>query len=200
MNTYINPMEWVGEAHNAGVRWVIKNHTWDPKEAHEQALTKIEKLTGQYFGAVGFVSRDRRLLERHPDTKSMIEVLEKKGTLTTKGAQTVSKLFVTIQKKIPLRTLLAEIEQEEHAAVGNLAGHDLIFFQVLATIARHSAKLWAPVEQGGEGFPHGVSGVPSMEIDWKEVLFADAVAGLGGADLPGAVFASLGDWLWQSLR
>lgn len=156
MSTYSNPMEWVGEAHNAGVKWIISNFTLDPKMTREQAHTKIEKLATQYFDVVGFAMRDRFPLESNADAKSVIEVLEKKGAITAKGTQAVSKLLATIQREQPLKTLLTEIEQQEHAAAGNLLNDDLLFFQSLAAIGRHSAKLWSPVDQGGEGFPHSV--------------------------------------------
>jgi hypothetical protein len=191
-------MEWVGEAHNAGVRYVLRNVKIDPKKKPDQAA--IKKLATEYFGVFGITGRRTPFrFQRHPDTKAVVKSIQKKGIVTHLGAEAVSTLLATLQKKLPLPKLLAEIERQEHAVTGKLRGSDLLFFQGMAAVARHSAKLWAPVSEGGEDFGHvGTGATMKKPIDWHEVVHVDCAFAWLGIKI--AVAASVIDIIIQILE
>lgn len=145
-------MEWVGEAHNACVRHVIGKLRIDPKMTVEQVLPEIEELVSEYFGAAGNIAPKDTSIRSSPDSK------------------VVSELLATLGRQLPLSGMLAAIEQLEATAVSELSGNDLLFFQGMSAIARHSAMLWAPAGEGGEALGNAVM-KPNKYV---EVALADA--------------------------
>lgn len=192
-------MEWMGEAHNDGVRYVLGKLKIDRKKKVDQAT--IKKLATEYFGAVGITCKRAAFrFQRHPDTGEIVKLMQKKGIVTNEGAKVISALLTTIQKKLPLSKLLVEIERQEHTAASKLHDRELLFFQGIAAVARHSAKLWASVSEGGEDFGHvGTHGMAMKPINWGEVCYADVAGFLLGGPI-GAVGFSVLDIIVQLLE
>jgi hypothetical protein len=93
--------------------------------------------------------------------------------------------------------MLVEIDRIEKSGIRKLRGRELLFFAGLCSLARHSARLWAPVKEGGEGTGTGTG--QAKEIDWGEVFAADCIgfAASGGNPVVAIAF-SIADIIVQS--
>jgi len=120
-----------------------------------------------------------------------MESFKKTGIVTAAGIRAYTILLATMQEKLSLAMLLQEVERQELSAARELSGKDLLFFQGVAAIAQISAKLWAPVSEGGDGF----SPVLGKAIDWGEVAFIDYCYALLGPEM--SVAASVADVLMR---
>lgn len=166
---YSNPMEWVGEAHNAGVRYIGAKIKITPKTLPDQV--EIEKFANEYFGAVGIISQKNASFQKSPDTKVIIDSLVKKGIVTLAGAKEISTLLTGIEEAQSLKMILNKIEQHEQSAIGSLRDRELLFFQGMAAVARHSLKLWAPISEGGEDFGQSIIGASTAKkTNWRKVI------------------------------
>lgn len=181
---YVNPMEWVGEAHNAAVRHVLGQIKL--RKNREPDWERVEQLVVEYFDAVGLKGARTRRFRRPPDPEEVVESIVSKGKVTKAGARYVSALLTTFEKGLPLPRLLGEVERQERAAARALRGRDLLFFQALASIGRHSARLWAPVAEGGEDFGHTGTGVAG-KIDWGEAAGVDLICAAFSTPIGGAL-------------
>lgn len=131
------------------------------------------------------------------------------GAITDKGSQLLTEFFnILPDDEISLSILIPEIRAFEESisnsfsfppvisgptfpdpatrilvkpTVGQVTTNDLRVVYSVASIARHSAKLWAPKERGGDGI--------LKKIKWWKILLADVVGGVIGG-VPGAVGVS----------
>jgi hypothetical protein len=192
--TNTNSMEWVGMAHNAAIRHVFGQIELNSRNKPD--LATISKLVHNYFKAVGVVTIPKNtLINSKSDVVKAIKSV-RKHTETDEGALAISSLFDVFENKPILSQLLARIEEQEHAATSKLKGHDLLFFQGMASTARHSAILWAPIEEGGEDAAHNGTGDIQNTINWDEVAKWDLCGLMAGGPEAGAM-ASIADIVIQ---
>ncbi|WP_428353672.1 hypothetical protein [Methyloprofundus sp.] len=207
-----NPMEWVGRAHNDGVRFVLIGLDGVREPIVDNGLREIDilhsnilELTNDYFNVELTTTLDG--IELSPE--EAIAKLHGGGAITDRGKQILTEFFnILPDDEMSLPVLISRIRDFEESisnsytfppvvsgptfpdpttrilvkpTVGQLTTNDLRVFYSIASIARHSAKLWAPKEQGGDG--------TQLRIKWWKILIADAVGGVIGG-VPGAVGVS----------
>mgnify|MGYP007068279029 CR=1 FL=1 len=123
-------MEWIGYAHNDAIRYILKKMKNEPTIIKNKKA--IKKLVTEYFENTGFGKQPVK--SKYPSPVAADELL------------------VLLRKQLPLQKLLPEIERLENQVTKKILDEkDLLFFYSMAAIARHSAILWAPVDEGGEG-------------------------------------------------
>lgn len=149
---YSNPYEWVGEAHNEGVLYVLEGMEETPESLDEFAVYAEEKLAE-------FLAE-----KNYPATPTGVrpEMLDELAA-TTAGYD--GRTLEELQQNI--------LELEQVAAM-ELEGDELAVFQASASIARHSAELWTPAEYGGLGGLTLINDeVPTQELSIGDIVDAD---------------------------
>ena len=187
---YVNKMEWVGLLHNASLRYVFDRiSTIAPKKPSKNI---VKAIIEEYFAAAGIREAVPKFNPK-VTMESAIAALLKKNKVTKGGAEALGKLALLLSKPPKLATLTKQVTKLELESIRILDGADLLTFQAAAAVARHSAQLWAPKKDGGDGQP---TNYPQFSIDWGEVLAADCIGFFEGGPLGAAVF-SLADALVQ---
>lgn len=184
---YKNPMEWVGEVHNQSVNFILREMQRDTKNKPTEKF--VRKHVTDYFGSVGVTCEKIPRYKNTLNVNKTLEGMKKNGVITNDCFEDIIELFNIIQKNEPLSKVLVEIDMQEHAAAKKLHGPDLLHYQGLNAVIRHSAKLWAPVNEGGEDLGHKLLGV-TKKVNWGEVACADG-CGFEEGGIVGAVLFSV---------
>ena len=189
-----------GEVHNEGVRYVFANIERMPDRNNMVATFNAQIQT--YCRTIG---RTCASFDRNPADSSTLEELLASGRASPAFNDSVRALFRPLQEGGSFRTVDRALAVAERNGRAGLHSIEREHFANIASIARSSARLWAPVADGGQG-GGGVRfqpGTARKDIDWKEVAAADAEGCL--ATLPigcveGAIVASLIDIAIQLTR
>jgi len=131
-----NPMDWVGQAHNQGVQFVLE--TVDIASVDS---TVIRKSVAEYFQV------DVESIPKYQDISSdeLIKNLLGKSIISNTGAEFLRKLFGIIDThgSKSLSGFLQEVKTLEALASRTIKGRELGMFYASASVARYSGKLWA---------------------------------------------------------
>lgn len=193
--------ESIGERHNQGVGYVLGNlRTLPPRN---QLLGRVTELTLENCR----ITRRRCHLPastpatfngRPTDVGQYIVGLSGSRAYKT----SLTELFGISPGAVDLAGFERSLSGIEARAAAQLRGAEHTNFIQVAGVARSSARLWAPVEQGGRDgggitFPPTSGARP--KINWQEVYEADAAGCLASLPfcLDGAILASAADIAWQ---
>ena len=155
-----NPIDWVGQAHNQGVKFVLEQIQNLP--SGEVDAVVIKKLVAEYF------QLDAESIPEYRDI-SVDELIKNslgKSIISDSGAKFLRKLFEIVDADDfqTLSQFLQEVKTLEADASRTLEEKELGIFYASASIARHSGKLWADSKQ--------------VKVD--EVILADAMGFISG--------------------
>jgi hypothetical protein len=160
-----------GEVHNAGIRYVFARLTRLP--SRDEASSVFNPLIQQYCESIR-----RRCVSLDGITPSGGNV--ERLLSTQRSSETfkdgVRSLFRALDGAADFAALDRSTSAVEREFSGRLEGVERERFSNLVSIARSSARLWAPISQGGLG-GGGIrdsSGTAMRDIDWEEVAKADA--------------------------
>ena len=166
-----NPMEWIGEMHNSGVKHVLKNFSLPKgKRSNRSAIEKeVIKLTNNYAKSAGL--REMKVVKlQRLSHKVLAETMLKRTDCTKKGVDAVMSIGIAIHQKQTTASLLEEIARQEQKNIKKLKGVDLQHFQSTAALVRHSVILWASKNQGGDEWYKEIPYFKKIEdVDLDEV-------------------------------
>lgn len=205
-----NPMDWVGKAHNAGVRYIwnkLKTET-TKKSSKEDVLNKIHQLANEYFNvdlkdikydityeealkeafAKEIVSnygnkilldffnmmsknQDASLLELHAAIKKFEASVLK---MRNNSIPTKENVSLTDSNSIPTKEDVS------------LTDRDFRLIYSVSSVARYSAKLWAPKMQGGDDLRNS----NTRRAKWWQIVIGDSVGILLAGPAGGAVVSA----------
>jgi hypothetical protein len=192
-----------GELHNDGVRYVLERLKKVPKKKELQS--SVTNLVAEYCTTIGM--RCSVLVPVPSFPLNMTRIINSSaGSRELKSK--LRSLFQAIPKARNIPDLEASLTRIEREASGTLSRPESEHFSNVVSIARSSARLWAPVDQGGRNgasivLPARVStgsgGGPALKINWAEVAAADAFgcAVSGPFCVAGAILYSVADILLQ---
>lgn len=192
-----NPMDWVGQAHNAGVRYIwnkLKTETTQ-KSSKEDVLNKIHQLANEYFNA------DVKDIKYEITYEEVLKEALAKKVVSNDGNKFLLDFFNLMLKNQNASLL------ELHAAIKNfeasvlkmqnsipttekvsLTDRDFRLIYSVSSVARYSAKLWAPKIQGGDDLRDD----NLRKAKWWQIVIGDAVGIIltGGNPVGGAVVST----------
>ena len=192
-----------GEAHNDGVRYALNRMRQLPSA--EQGPAEAVRLTREYCASRGIECGNVPMPPASVDALAVVRGMAGSPTLKENAVAVIGAL----RGARTLREFEARATRIQREADGALASGERERFADFVDIARSSAGLWAPVEQGGRGgrgttLP-ATPGSARKDIDWKEVAAADAAGCLAGIEfgppgcLAGAIAFSIADIIHQAL-
>jgi hypothetical protein len=181
----------LGELHNQGVRYVLGHLERNPPRA--ELSNRIIVLTQDYCERVLRVPRGRCtvfLPERWENASGLIQRMNASEPFK-ESLQTLVRTVDAAQTLPDLDRGLAVLESRARSRLNRTeAGH----LSDAISIARSSATLWAPIEQGGlngRGISFPVTPPAEFRFPWKPLLKADLIGCLTviltGGCLGGAV-------------
>lgn len=188
-----NPMDWVGQAHNGGVLYVLEKLKSEFKTmpSDPEILSKrIKELAVEYAGFSGNLES----IKHNKDLTSQVAIEKKlaEGAISKVGAEFLTRLFTILskldakansqkdifakyQQSYSLSEIIESIQKLEVEASKVLIGSDLKKFYEVSSVAKHSATLWAPKEQGGLDGIHSLGELANPDVSLAEVVAADII-------------------------
>lgn len=176
-----NPYEWVGQAHNDGVLYVIEQLEGTPIQPSTTSAL-VNRSAQEFVQSQSY--------PQLPTTASSPIFNHLSNTVAQYDGRSLAEFQQTI------------IELE-HQAKTQLQGDELATFQIGASVARYSAELWTPAEYGGLDGLHLIDeNMPMQRVSIGDIVGADVDGAISGG-LEGAIRASahaavdyLIDWLF----
>jgi hypothetical protein len=191
------------EAHTNGVRYALNQLRQLPTA--EQSPPEAVRLTREYCASIAMDCGNVPMPPSRVDALVVVRGMVGSSTLKEHAVE----LLGALRGAPTLREFEARATRIERKADRFLASEERERFADFAAIARGSARLWAPVGQGGRG-GRGITlpattGSARKDINWKEVAAADAAGCLAGIEfgppgcVAGAIAFSVADIIHQLL-
>lgn len=164
----------VGEQHNDGVRYVLEHMESIPPRA--ELPGRITSLTREYCASIG---RQCAASVPYPSFPLDAERVIAASPGSEEFKRSLRALFEAGRSAPNLQAYLGATGVIERNAAARLASPERERFSDIASIARSSARLWAPTSEGGRNGggtklpPTG--GAAQQDIDWNAVAEADAM-------------------------
>jgi hypothetical protein len=162
-----NPVEWIGQAHNACIHYVFDRI--NPSKPVE--LKKIAGLIEDYFAASGFPVEKNSLPRTEAALKKVVAPL-KRAAMSRALFAAVTKLDALTLSATSRTAYQNGVRKLENAAQRVLNVDDLRTFQAMSAVARHSADLWMqggsyPITGGGGTVPAGMAPGRVIVADYR---------------------------------
>ncbi len=205
--TFENPYNYIGEDHNAGMKFLLENLKSIPAKG-EIKSTVVNILKSKYPSADYVAS-----FNSFPDNPSNEDLRrEIENCVSSSFYNEVLKVRDIILSGNNLSGMLTNLNEKERNASSLFGGAELDQYLMSIAVAKHSAIFWMPKSQGGE---NGISyfkgenisnegGKQSFEekysfksyrIDWGKVVISDywgcLVGGCATATPAGALGGAL---------
>jgi hypothetical protein len=187
-----NPMDWVGKAHNAGVRYIwnkLKTET-TKESSKEDIFNKIDELANEYFNT------DVKDIKYDITYEEAVKEALTKNMISKNGSKILLEFFDLMSKNqnASLLELHAVIKEFEASVLKmenpistkeniSLTDKDFRVIYSVSSVARYSAKLWAPKIQGGDDLRN----TNIQKIKWLQLVPTDCI----GVIFKGAISASV---------
>lgn len=184
-----------GELHNDGVRYVLERLE---RTSPQPDVSRIAGLTREYCATIG---RQCPASLRVPSFPIDSDPLVESANVSAGFKSNVRALF-RAGRGATLSGFVRMADSIERQAMVSLAPSEREQFSSVVSVARESARLWAPTSEGGRGgggtrLPPG--GTVQAKINWQEVYEADAAGCVLSMPLclDGAIVFSAADIAWQ---